>query len=81
MPRPTPLAPPVMNATLPSTSSIRPQRHASTETVGPGMLRNFARIGEPMKMLKWPFVWPPATTTLIRFGLEDRDQLVGGAFR
>ena len=59
----------------------RPQRHASTETVGPGMLRNFARIGEPMKMLKWPFVWPPATTTLIRFVSKIGISSSGGAFR
>ncbi len=25
------------------------------------------RIGEPWKMLKWPFVSPPVTTMLIRF--------------
>ena len=57
------------------------QRQASTETVAPGMLRNFARIGEPMKMLKWPFVSPPATRTLILFVSKIGISSSGGAFR
>ena len=63
--------------------SVQRYRQASIDTaaVCPLFVRNFDRMGEPMKMLKCPLVSPPATTMLIRSGSKTGMSSSGGAFQ